>query len=632
MQSQFERHIPKWEIVNFNTGNASRAWHVFGCQYIPELGMHRFLLWAPNALAVSLVGEFNSWDESILPMEKLPGGVWVCFVPALEEGTEYMYCVTVADGEKRLKADPFALYSRTRGETASLVWNGGNFRWSDDEYISARASVKKFGMPMSVYEVHAGSWKGFGGGRPIYRELGDALADYCRDMGYTHVEFLPLTEHPFEGSWGYQVTGYFAPTSRYGDPDDFKYMVDRLHAAGIGVILDWVPAHFPRDGYALSSFDGTPLYECKDELRASHPQWGTLLFDYSSPQIQSFLISSACMFLDEYHVDGIRVDAVSSMLYVNFGRDYGKYLPGSAEMDIDPHAVTFLRKLNQKIHEGYPGALSIAEESTAYHGVTDTVQDGGLGFDFKWDMGYMHDTLDYMSSPPYMRRKMHSKLSFSMMYAFSENYVLAYSHDEVTYAKRSMLGKMPGKLQQKFSSLRLLYAYQFAHPGKKHCFMGGEFGQMAEWNHDEKLDWLALKYPQHHKLRDFYRELNRIYLSTPALYRVDRSWDGFKWLNVDDAESCCIAFMRSSDRDDDYIVCACNFSAAQKNNFVIGLPAAGTLEEIISSDEKRFGGSGILNNKAIQTNKKTFKDFPHSAELQLPPLTAVMFRFIPVKE
>ena len=628
MLSQFERHIPKKEIADFITGNASRAWLSFGCHFIPELGMHRFMVWAPNASSVSLVGDFNGWDENALPMERTYYGVWLCFVPGLEEWSGYMYSVAGADGLRRLKADPFAAHSHTRGDEGSLVWNGGSFKWSDDEYISSRRADG----PISVYEVHAGSWKAFSPDRPAYRQLGDELAEYCRDMGFSHVEFLPLTEHPFDGSWGYQVTGYFAPTSRFGDPDDFKYMVDRLHSAGIGVIMDWVPAHFPRDEYGLARFDGTPLYECKDETRASQPDWGTLLFDWASPQIRSFLISSACMFIEQYHVDGIRVDAVSSMLYVNFGRGYGKYLPGTGEMDIDPKAEAFLRQLNLRLHKDYPGIISIAEESTAYPGVTSEAERGGLGFDYKWDMGYMHDTLDYMSAPPYQRRKGHGKLSFSMMYAFDEKYVLAYSHDEVTYAKRSMLEKMPGTYAQKFASLRALYAFQFAHPGKKHCFMGNEFGQIGEWNHDEKLDWLLLKYPRHEKLREFYRELNSLYASVPALYRVDDSWDGFKWLNVDDADSCCIAFMRSGGAEDSRLVCVFNFSAVRNDKFVIGLPAAGSLELLLNSDEGRFGGSGILNIQAIHSSEKTFENFPHSAELSLPPLSALMFRFTTGKE
>lgn len=625
MQKQFERLIPKKEIADFITGNASRAWLSFGCHFIPELAVHRFMLWAPNAKAVSL-----AVGDALLPMEKSFGGVWICFAEGLEEGMEYMYSVAGADGVLRMKGDPFARYSSSGGEMASLVWNG-SYQWSDDEYMRSR-SKELSGRPMSVYEVHLGSWKAYSPDKPAYRQLGDELAEYCKDMGFSHVEFLPLTEHPFEGSWGYQVTGYFAPTSRFGSPDDFKYMVDRLHAAGIGVIIDWVPAHFPRDEYALAYFDGSHLFECKDEQRASHPQWGTLLFDYASPKVQSFLISSACMFLEEYHADGIRVDAVSSMLYVNFGRDYGQFIPGSLEKDIDSDAVEFLRKLNRRIHADYPGVFTVAEESTAYPGVTEKTERGGLGFDLKWDMGFMHDTLDYMSLPPYLRRKHHTKLSFSMMYAFSENYVLAYSHDEVTYAKRSMLEKMPGTYEQKFASLRALYAYQFAHPGRKLCFMGGEFGQLGEWNHGEKLDWMLLGYPRHKKLRDFYRELNLLYTTSPALHRVEHSWDGFTWLNVDDADSCCVAFMRSSEKDEDNLVCVCNFSAAANDKFVIGLPAAGKLELLISSDDRRFGGSGILNNNLLYSGKPPFGYFTYSAELSLPPLSALMFRFTQGKE
>ena len=632
MQGLFGAFIPREDIQNFNSGNAFRAWLSFGCVHIPELKMHRFMLWAPRAKAVSLVGEFNGWDEKALPMTLIEGGVWICFVPGLEEGTEYMYCVLGADGVSRMKADPFAKYSRTRENKASLVWNGGSCRWSDGAYMKERAGRGYMDAPISVYEVHAGSWKKFSGERPIYRQLGDKLADYCADMGYTHVEFLPLTEHPFDGSWGYQVTGYFAPTSRFGSPDDFKYMVDRLHAAGIGVIMDWVPAHFPRDEHGLARFDGSALYERKNESMAVHPQWGTLIFDYASPQVQSFLISSACMFAEEYHIDGLRVDAVSSMLYLEFGRSYGAHGGKFEDGPVDVFAAAFLKKLNHRLHLKYPGVMTIAEESSDYRGVTAPVSKGGLGFDFKWDMGYMHDTLDYMSAPFDARPGLHGKLSFSMMYAFKERYVLSYSHDEVVYGKKPMLQKMAGDYRQKLSSLRLLYAYQFAHPGKKHGFMGGEFAAMEEWDHDAALDWLLPGYPWHKKLRDFYRELNRLYTSTPALYRVDDSWEGFKWLNVDDKEKNALAFLRSSPADESYIVCACNFSARGYDDFVIGLPVSGTLEEILNSDDQRFGGSGILNKKAIKTGTISFLDFPHRAELRLPPLSAVMFRFIPGKE
>jgi len=628
MQSRFLNFIPSEDIQSFNSGNAHRAWRSFGCVYIPELEMHRFVLWAPNAKAVSLI---PGADGNSLPMEKLDGGFWICFAEGLSEGTEYMYSVTGADGVERLKADPFARHSQSEEGTASLVFNGGKYRWTDKAYMKARAGRDVLSAPMSVYEVHAGSWKKFPPGRAVYRQLGDRLAQYCADMGYTHVELLPLTEHPFYGSWGYQVTGYFAPTSRYGDPDDFKYMVDKLHSAGIGVIMDWVPAHFPKNEQALASFDGTPLFERKNPDMAEHPQWGTLIFDYASPQVQSFLVSSACMFAEEYHIDGLRVDAVSSMLYLEFGRNYGRHHGQFEDGPVDVFAASLLKKLNRTLHLRYPGIVTIAEESSDYRGVTAALEKGGLGFDFKWDMGFMHDTLDYMSAPFEERPKLHDKLSFSMMYAFNERYVLSYSHDEVVYGKKPMLKKMAGDYRQQLASLRLLYAYQFAHPGRKHGFMGGEFAAMEEWNHDASLDWLLPGYLWHRQIRDFYRELNRLYLSESALHGVEDSWDGFKWLNVDDREKSAVAFLRSSRADESRIVCVFNFSP-QAHDFVIGLPGPGTLEEILNSDDQRFGGSGILDKNPLKTSTRSFLDFPHSAELDLPPLTALMFRFIPGKE
>ncbi len=632
MHSIYEPYIPREEIADFNSGNAHRAWLSFGCNYIAGLAVHRFLLWAPNAAAVSLIGDFNGWDERALPMEKIEGGFWCCFVPGLSQGAQYKYCVTGKDGVKRLKADPFAAWSETMEETSSLVWNDGKHRWSDFAYMKNRAGKDWQREPISIYEVHAGSWKSFPKDRPIYRHLGDSLARYCSDMGYTHVELMPLTEYPFAGSWGYQVTGYFAPTSRYGSPDDFKYMVDRLHSAGIGVIMDWVPAHFPKDEHGLAKFDGTALYEKKNPDRAEHPQWGSLIFDYASLPVQSFLISSACKFLEEYHVDGIRVDAVSSMLYLDFGRMYGNHGARFEDGPVDAFAAAFLKRLNRAVHEKYPGALSIAEESSDYRGVTAAIKTGGLGFDFKWDMGYMHDTLDYFSAPPEKRSGLHNKLSFSMMYVFNERYILAYSHDEVVHGKGSMIGKMTGDYRQKLSALRALYTYQFAHPGKKLIFMGGEFGVIDEWNHDSTLDWLLQAYPWHEGLRQYCRALNGLYRSDPALHEIDDSWEGFQWLNVDDREKNAIAFMRSGVGKDSFLVCVCNFSTAHHDKFVIGLPASGTLEMLLCSDDRRYGGSGILNKKAINSSTTSFMNFPHSAELELPPLTAAMFRFIPVRE
>ena len=493
MDQKLMQYVPKDDIYLFNTGNARKAWLCFGCRYISEIGMHRFILWAPNARAVSLVGDFNGWDPQATPMEWVEGGVWVAFVENIGLGGLYKYAVTQADGKVVWKTDPFAAWAQNGIDNAAMVYDD-HYDWTDGDYMRRRASRDFMHCPMSIYEVHAGSWKTFSNQRAQYRDLADMLAAYCVEMGYTHVELMPLMEFPYDGSWGYQVTGYYAPTSRYGRPEDFAYLIDRLHRDNIGVILDWVPAHFPKDAHGLANFDGTPLYECKEKRMAEHPEWGTLVFDYASSQVQSFLISSACKFFEEYHIDGIRVDAVSSMLYLNYGRRDGEYTPNREGGNINLDAVAFLQKLNSTVLTSYPGAITIAEESTAFPLITAPPDNGGLGFCFKWDMGFMHDTLDYMKLDPYFRSFNHDKLTFSMMYTFSENYILAYSHDEVVHGKCSMINKMSGDYEQKFASLRTLYGYQFAHPGKKLTFMGSEFGQFIEWNWRQPLDWLLPVY------------------------------------------------------------------------------------------------------------------------------------------
>ena len=627
MNEKLQKYIPRDDIYLFNTGNAQKAWLSFGCHYISKIKMHRFLVWAPNARKVSLVGDFNNWDRNATPMEPVEGGVWIAFVEGLEHGALYKYCVDGADGRQVLKADPFAAWSQTDKETASKVFSRSRARWTDKEYMEKRAARKFMQEPMSVYEMHIGSWKDLPGEEPVYRELADPLVKYCRDMGYTHVEFLPLTEYPFPASWGYQVTGYYAPTSRYGDPDDFKYLINRLHKAGIGVIMDWVPAHFPKDEHGLAMFDGTPQFECKERRMAEHPEWGTLIFDYASDQVQSFLVSSACKFFEDYHIDGIRVDAVSSMLYLNYCRKDGEYTPNKFGGSTNLGAVDFLRKLNSTVLVNYPGAITIAEESSAYPLITAPPDDGGLGFCFKWDMGFMHDTLDYMALDPIYRSYHHNKLTFSMMYAFSENYVLAYSHDEVVHGKKSMLNKMSGDYDLKFDSLRTLYGYQFAHPGKKLTFMGSEFGQFIEWNFKQQLDWLLLDYPKHKAMQDYCRELNKLYVKTPAMYKIDRSWDGFQWLNVNDNQRSAIAFLRLAPEQDSYLVCVCNFTPVRYDDFVIALPEPGTLREILSSDEERFGGHGIKNEGTIKSINEPFFEMQYSAKLTLPPMSAVYFEY-----
>ena len=626
-----ERYVSNDDIWLYNTGGARRAYHLLGCRYIPECGMHRFAVWAPHAREVSVVGDFNGWDGYAHPMWRRDDEIWVLFIPGLKNGDIYKYRVVGADGNTVLKADPFAFHAETGPATGSKVWDIEGFEWTDAAYMDARRGKDVIHSPMSIYEMHMGSWrKKEGEVFPNYRSVADELVDYLKYMHYTHVELLPITEYPYDGSWGYQVTGFFAPTSRYGTPQDFMYFVDRLHSEGIGVIIDWVPAHFPRDEHGLRMFDGAPCYEGDERRMAEHPDWGTMIFDYSRPQVQSFLTSSAMFFFDKYHVDGIRVDAVSSMLYLDYGRRFGEWTPNKDGGNINLGAVDFLRKLNSAVLTEYPGAITIAEESTAFPLVSRPPEVGGLGFVFKWDMGFMHDTLDYMAIDPYFRSYNHSRLTFSMMYAYSENFVLAFSHDEVVHGKASMVNKMWGDYETKFASLRALYGYQFAHPGKKLMFMGGEFAQFIEWNYNQQLDWTLLQYPVHEGMLKYVRELGRLYSSTAAFWKVDDSWDGFSWLNVDDAERSSVAFMRMSPRSS--IVCALNFTPVRYDDFTIGLPKPGVLKELINSDDKQYGGSGILNRPEIESEDEPFLEHPCSAKITLPPMSCIWFRFTPTSQ
>ena len=628
LKELIERYVSNDDIWLYNTGNARRAYHALGCRYIPECGMHRFAVWAPHAREVSVVGDFNGWDGYAHPMWRRDDEIWVTFIPGLKNGDIYKYRVVGEDWNTVLKADPFAFHAETGPATGSKIWDIEGYEWTDSDYMEKRRGKDSVHAPMSIYEMHMGSWrKKDGEVFPNYRRVADELVEYLKYMHYTHVELLPITEYPYDGSWGYQVTGFFAPTSRYGTPQDFMYFVDKLHSEGIGVIIDWVPAHFPRDEHGLRMFDGAPCYECSEQRMAEHPDWGTMIFDYSRPQVQSFLTSSAVFFFDKYHVDGIRVDAVSSMLYLDYGRKFGEWTPNKDGGNINLGAVDFLRKLNTAILTEYPGAITIAEESTAFPLVSRPPEVGGLGFMFKWDMGFMHDTLDYMALDPYFRSYNHSRLTFSMMYAFSENFVLAFSHDEVVHGKASMVNKMWGDYETKFASLRALYGYQFAHPGKKLMFMGGEFAQFIEWNYLQQLDWSLLEHPLHDGMRKYVRELGRLYASTPALWKVDDSWDGFSWLNVDDSERSSVAFMRMSQRS--YIVCALNFTPVRYDDFTIGLPKPGVLKEVINSDDTQYGGSGILNKAEIESADESFLDHPCSAKITLPPMSAVWFRFTP---
>ena len=626
-----ERYVSNDDIWLYNTGGARRAYHLLGCRYIPECGMHRFAVWAPHAREVSVVGDFNGWDDYAHPMWKRDDEIWVLFIPGLKNGDIYKYRVVGEDWNTVLKADPFAFHAETGPATGSKIWDIEGYEWTDAEYMENRRQKDAIHSPMSIYEMHMGSWrKKEGEVFPNYRRVADELVEYLKFMHYTHVELLPITEYPYDGSWGYQVTGFFAPTSRYGTPQDFMYFVDKLHSEGIGVIIDWVPAHFPRDEHGLRMFDGAPCYECDERRMAEHPDWGTMIFNYARPQVQSFLTSSAMFFFDKYHVDGIRVDAVSSMLYLDYGRRYGEWTPNKDGGNINLGAVDFLRKLNSAILSEYPGAVTIAEESTAFPLVSRPPEVGGLGFMFKWDMGFMHDTLDYMAMDPYFRSYNHSRITFSMMYAYSENFVLAFSHDEVVHGKASMVNKMWGDYETKFASLRALYGYQFAHPGKKLMFMGGEFAQFIEWNYNQQLDWTLLEYPIHAGMQKYVRELGRLYASTAALWKVDDSWDGFSWLNVDDSDHSSVAFMRMSARS--AIVCAVNFTPVRNDEFVIGLPRPGVLKELINSDDQQYGGSGVLNKPEIESENEPFLEHPCSAKICLPPMSCVWFRFTPTSQ
>ncbi|MEA4854573.1 MAG: 1,4-alpha-glucan branching protein GlgB [Christensenella sp.] len=625
MKDTCKQYLPEDDIYLFNTGQAQRAYELFGCHYIKKLGMHRFCVWAPNARSVSVVGDFNAWDAAATPMEWYKNGVWVAFVPGLSDGENYKYAVHGYDGSRILKSDPFAFHCEVRPATASKVWSLDGYEWHDGAYLKKRAKQNPLRDAVSIYELNIGSWHTKEGYRfPSFREVADELADYVENMGYTHVELMPVAEHPYDGSWGYQVTGFYAVTSRYGTPQDFMYFVDKLHARGIGVILDWVPGHFPKDEHGLAKFDGTRLFEHENVLQREHPQWGTLIFNYGRPEVVSFLVSNAMFFMDRYHIDGLRVDAVTSILYLDYARD-GYFVPDEDGGNIDRHAVEFLRKANSAVLTGYPGAMTIAEESTAFPMITKPPYDGGLGFTFKWNMGFMHDTLDYMSMDHYFRQFEHNKMTFSMYYAFSENYILPYSHDEVVHGKKSMIDKMFGEYDQKFAALRALYGFMFAHPGKKLMFMGDEFAQFIEWDYQKQLDWFLLEYDSHAGMQKYVRELNRVYRSHRALFEIDDSWDGFTWLNVDDASRSVYAFMRSA--GERRVVCIANFTPVARADYLVAMPEDGNLKLILNSDAADFGGSGVQVKKQVSTQIKGMNGMEDRAAVTLPPLSALYYEF-----
>jgi len=609
-------------------GRHERLWDVLGAQPREVAGVAgtAFAVWAPNAKSVSVVGDFNSWDGRLHPMRSLGGaGVWELFVPGVPDDARYKYELRTKEGDLLLKADPLARYAEDPPKDASIVFRSDH-EWADGDWLRRREASAPLAEPMSIYEVHLGSWRRnpLEGNRPLtYAELAEELADYALDMGFTHVELLPAMQHPFSGSWGYQVTGYYAPQSTFGTPDDFRAFVDRLHDRGVGVILDWVPAHFPRDAWALARFDGTPLYEHADPRRGAHPDWGTLVFNLSRNEVRNFLLANALYWLDEFHVDGLRVDAVASMLYLDYSRREGEWVTNEHGGNENLEAVAFLQEFNRMVHARDPGIVCAAEESTAWPGVSRPTYVGGLGFGFKWNMGWMHDTLDYFGREPVHRRFHHHQLTFSLMYAFTENFVLPLSHDEVVHGKGSLLQKMPGDRWQRFANLRGLLAYMWAHPGKKLLFMGGEFGQEAEWSYDRSLDWHLLEHADHAGVQSLVRELNALYRGEPALWTADVTPSGFRWLEPNDADVNVLAFARFSDEGERMLVCVCNLSPVPREAHRVGFPRPGRWREALNTDSVYYGGSGVGNLGAVEATGEPWHDQPFSAELTLPPLGVV---------
>jgi 1,4-alpha-glucan branching enzyme len=593
-----------------------------------EAGVY-FAVWAPNAQRVSVVGDFNAWDARVNPMRKLVGsGVWELFLPSIKEGAHYKFEIRTQTGALLLKSDPYAFFNQHGKSTSSLVYNLDRYQWSDAEWMKSRPRRDWPKSPVSIYEVHLGSWRrrtDEGNRHLSYLELAETLVPYVVEMGYSHIELLPIAEHPFEGSWGYQVTNYYAPTSRFGTPDEFRHFIDACHEAGIGVIMDWVPAHFPKDAHALAEFDGTDLYEHMDPRQGEHQDWGTLIFNFGRNEVRNFLIANALFWLDQYHIDGLRVDAVASMLYLDYSRKPGQWIPNVYGGRENLDAIYFLKRFNEVCYERFPGIITIAEESTDWPGVSRPTYLGGLGFGFKWNMGWMHDFLEYMSLDPIYRRYHHGNITFSLLYAFQENFILVLSHDEVVYGKRSLLSKMPGDEWQKFANLRMFLAWMYGHPGKKLLFMGSEFGQRNEWNHDVSLDWDLLQLPHHDGLRRLVQHLNNTYKTESALWDQDDTYEGFDWIDFHDADNSVVAFLRKS-RAGDMIAFVVNATPIVHHNYRLGVPEAGFWREIINTDAETYGGSNVGNYGGVQSEDREWMGRQYSILIHLPPLATVAFK------
>lgn len=630
--------VSDYDTYLFNQGNHHRIYEKLGCHLREVNGVKgaSFAVWAPSAQRVSVVGSFNQWDGRIHQMRMLgSSGVWELFIPGLAPGDLYKYEIKTPSGELYIKADPFAFYAEKPPQTASRVYDMDDYQWHDEEWLAKRAKEPVYDKPVNIYEVHLGSWQqepdpdpdsetGF---RPLsYRQLAERLIPYAKKMGYTHLELLPVMEHPYDGSWGYQVTGYYAVTSRYGTPADFKYFVDKCHENGLGVILDWVPAHFPKDGHGLARFDGTALYEHEDIRKGEHLEWGTHVFNYGRHEVRNFLIANALFWFDKYHVDGLRVDAVASMLYLDYCRKPGEWIPNEYGGRENLEAVEFLRQLNTTVYRYYPNVMMIAEESTAWPKVTAPVHEGGLGFSHKWNMGWMNDFLRYVGMDSVYRKYHQNLITFSFMYAWSENFILVLSHDEVVHGKKSLLDKMPGDYWQKFAGLRGALGYFMGHPGKKLLFMGGEFGQFIEWKYKESLDWHLLGYPMHQKLHDYVADLNHFYLNEPALYEIDSHYDGFEWIDCSDTEHSIVSFIRKGKDWRDMLVFVCNFTPATHDNYRIGAPLDTVYTEVFNSDLEQYGGSHVANEQPVKAEPVPWHGKSWSIILKVPPLATIVLR------
>ncbi|MBI4678773.1 MAG: 1,4-alpha-glucan branching protein GlgB [Elusimicrobia bacterium] len=627
-----KRFLSDFDLHLFGEGTHLQVYERLGSHLVSLDGKPgtNFAVWAPNAEAVSVVGDFNGWNRDSHRMNRLGNtGIWDLFVPGIQQGANYKYAIKSKTGETFEKADPYAFYFEVPPKSASRVWDIGGYQWGDGAWMEKRAKVNPLDGPINVYECHLASWRRVpeDGGRALnYRELATALPEYLKAMGYTHVELTPVMEHPFGGSWGYQTLGYFAPTSRHGTPQDFMYFVDRCHQAGIGVLLDWVPSHFATDGHGLGRFDGTCLFEHADPRKGFHPDWGSYIFNYGRHEVRNFLLSSALFWLKAYHADGIRVDAVASMLYLDYSRKEGEWIPNQYGGRENLEAVEFLKSFNTIAHRECPGVLTVAEESTAWGKVSRPVHLGGLGFSLKWNMGWMHDMLTYMSKEPIHRRYHHNDATFAMIYAYHENFMLVISHDEVVHGKRALLDKMPGDLWQKFANMRVFYTFMLGFPGKKLLFMGGEFGQWWEWDHNQSLQWHLLDYQPHQQLQAFVKTLNHLYVAEPCLHQKDFEPGGFEWIDCNDSDNSVFTMIRYDRDRRSFMVFACNFTPVPREGYRIGLPAAGFYREILNSDSEFFGGSNMGNNGGVQTQEAPWHGRPCSALVTLPPLGAVILK------